>query len=358
MTVRYKKRNRPSTFWVVYVALIVIYLIALFIVLGVIKNKLTGYEASRPYNYMDRIMTEYFAPGKAEALLDASGYEANAYETKESVVPAVEGYLSAGTEYYPVVSSVDEEVKYAVKSGELKIATVTLAPTGEHDSADYDVYGMKSVELLIGGTGAVNVRAPSDDTVYLNGVALGADLIVDREETEKDLHLPDNIPPVSFVTYEVQGLISKPTVTATDKFGAPVEAESGDDGIFYDVPLTYASVTAEVSERALAAGEALAAYMQLDSPFGRIAQYVDPTSDLYYDLATSDVKWANPHEGYGIESPSVTEYYIWSDTVYSCRVKFTHVLYRWDGNFNNDFDMTFYYTFNGAEWLIYDSKVN
>ena len=109
---------------------------------------------------------------------------------------------------------------------------------------------------------------------------------------------------------------------------------------------------------ALAAGEAYAAYMQADAGFGGIGAYVDSTSDLYYDLSTSDTRWVRDHAGYGIENASVTEYVIWSENVYSCRVRFTHVLYNWNTNFEDSFDMTFYYHNVGGNWLIYDSKVN
>ncbi|MBR6917337.1 MAG: hypothetical protein IKN38_04055 [Clostridia bacterium] len=354
-----KKGGRKlPLFYIIYFSVITVFIFALFFALQLIRVKLTEYEASRPYHYIDKIMEEYFEPGDAETLIDVSGCQFSEFEKREDVVAFIEGFLDDDPEYFSIASANSDELKYGIRSGELKFAEVVMAPTGERDDADYDVWGLKSVNLTVGGSAAVNITAPADDVIYLNGVKIGEEFITERTDGERDPRLPEDIPPVTMVTYEVTSLIGEATVTAIDKYGVLVKDIKVTDKVFYDVPYTYAEVTEEVESRALAAGEALAAYMQLDAPFGNIGQYVDPWSDLYTDLRTSDVRWANPHNGYGIENPSVTEYTIWSDTVYTCRVKFTHVLYRWDGNFENDFDTTFYYHFNGYSWLIYDSRVN
>lgn len=351
-----KKRHVPY-FYIIYFALIVLFFVALFITIGVIKGKLADYEASRPYNYVDKVMSEYFEPGDAEALVKLSGYEENPYEDRGEVVSLVESFLQKGAEYYSIASSDEKLLKFAVRAGDLKFAELTMAPTGEHDGAGYDKYDVSSVNLMIAGSEVVNIKAPESAKVFLNGKELTDDYITDTIPAERDRHIPDEVPLDDFVTYEVKGLIAKPEVTALDKYGNRVDALS-DGGAFYDIPKTYADMTEEVKERALAAGEALAAYMQLDAAFGEIGQYVDPASDLYSDLATSEVKWANEHNGYDIQDPSVSEYDIWSEDIYSVRVKFNHVLFNWGGNFENAFDTTFYYRWNGYKWLIYDSHVN
>jgi|GEM_PF-385975 len=352
-----EKKRKFSVFYIVYFALVILFLVGLFFLLFYINGRLADYEASRPYHTVDRVMEEYFSPGKAELLIKTSGYEPNPYEEETDVDSLVEGFLKDGAECYPVASTGYEQ-KYAVASGELKFATFTVAPNGEHDSAGYDVYELKDIELLIGGSRAVSITAPNSTTVFLGGRALTPDYIVETEALERDRHIPEEIPDESIVTYEVRGLIGKPTVTATDRYGADVADIEERDDVYFDVPYTYAVVTDDVRDRALAAGEALAAYMQKDAGFWGIGQYVDPYSDLYFDLRTSDVRWANEHNGYDIEDPSVTEFVMWSDTVYSVRVRFKHVLYRWGGNFENAFDTTFYYRYVDGEWLIYDSQVN
>ncbi len=352
-------KKKISYFYLFYFAFIIIFFAALFFTLEVVKGKLADYEASRPYNYIDAVMEEYFKPGDAEKILDASGYKINVFERRSDVVSLVEGFLDEGAEYYKITSQNGNEQKYAVRSGELKFAEVTMAAKGRVDRAGYDVWELDGITLMIGGGSAVNVSAPGDTAVYINGTQIPDDYVVDRVEYEKDPKLPQEIPPDTRVTYEVSGLIGELRVTATNRYGADVtDLIEVTDGVFYDVPYTYAFVTDDVRERALAAGEALAAYMQKDAGFYGIGQYVDPSSDLYTDLRTSDVRWANEHNGYGIADPSVTEFVMWSDSVYSVRVRFTHVLYRWGGNFENEFDTTFYYKVTDGRWLIYDSHVN
>ena len=354
-----KKKNGKRTipiFYIVYFTLIIVFLIALFFALKAIKIKLAEYEASRPYHVADAVMEEYFKPGDAEKLMEASGYVANEYEDASVPVGVVEGFLAGDPQYYAVASSSDEQ-KYAVSSGELKFATFTIAPSGERDAADYDIWKLRSVELLIAGGESVRITAPGDAVVYLNGRQMTDAEKVETVTHERDGHLPEEIPPETSVVYEVKGLIEKPKITAQDRYGADITEITEKDNS-YTVPKTYAEMTDEVRDLALAAGEQFAAYTQLDAAFWAIGQYVDPSSDLYSNLLHTDVIWADPHNGYSIENPSVTEYTVYSDSLYSVRVKFLHVLYNWGGNFENEFDTTFYYRWNGEKWLIYDSQVN
>ena len=349
------KRTLP-VFYMVYFSLIFIFLIALFFALKTVKTKLAEYEASRPYHAADAVMEEYFKPGDAAKLIGAAGYTPNRFEDKKVAEDLVEGFLDGSPAYYAVANNSAEQ-KYAVSSGDLKFAYFTIAPGGKVDDAGYDIWELKNIELLIAGGESIRITAPGDATVYVNGHALTKEDASRVEQEARDEHLPEDFEPGTVCVYEIEGLIQKPTVTATDKYGAQITGIEEKDNS-YTVPKTYAELTDEVRDLALAAGEQLAAYMQLDAGFYAIGQYVDPSSRLYTNLLTSDVKWADPHNGYSIENPSVSEYTVYSDTLYSVRVKFLHVLYNWGGNFENEFDTTFYYRWNGAKWLIYDSQVN
>ena len=355
-----KAPRRGSLFYLFYFSLIILFFVALFFALETVKSKLSDYEASRPYNYINKIMTEWFEPGDAEKIIEKSGYGINPFEKREDVVSLVEGFLEEGAEYYPITSADKNVLRYAVKAGDLKFAEIDMALTGERDSAGYGVWDLSKIDLMIAGTSAVNIASPLGGKVFVNGVELTDEYVVSREEYPGDPKLPEGVFVEGREVYEISGLIGTLDVTAFDRYGADVTSlMTVKDGLFYDVPYTYCAVTDEVRDRALAAGEALAAYMQKDAGFYGIGQYVDPSSDLYTDLATSDVRWANPHNGYSIEDAEVSEYVVWSDSVYTVRVRFTHVLFNWGGNFENEFDTTFYYRLSeDGRWLIYDSHVN
>ena len=355
-TKKKKVRKTIPVFYIIYFSLVIIFLIALFFALKAVKIKLAEYEDSRPYHVADAVMEDYFKPGDAEKLMRAAGYAENVYEDRSVAEGVVEGFLEGDPQYYEVVSSSDEK-KYAVSSGELKFANFTIVPSGERDAADYDIWRLDSIELLIAGGESVRITAPGDAKVLVNGREMALSDAVETVTLERDGHLPEEIAPEMRVVYEVSGLIEKPEITAVDRYGVPITGITEKDNS-YTVPKTYAEITDEVRDLALAAGEQLAAYMQLDAGFYSIGQYVDPSSTLYTNLLTSDVKWADPHNGYSIENPSVSEYTVYSDSLYSVRVKFLHVLYNWGGNFENEFDTTFYYRWNGEKWLIYDSQVN
>ena len=354
-----KKKKTKKTipvFYIVYFTLVIVFLTALFFVLKAVKIKLANYEASRPYHVADAVMEDYFKPGDAEKLMRTAGFAENEYEDGSVATGVVEDFLNSDPQYYAIISSADEQ-KYAVSSGELKFATFTIAPSGERDEAGYDIWKLQNIELLIAGGESICITAPGDAKVFVNGREMTDKETVNVVTLERDGHLPEEIAPETRVVYEIKGLIEKPTVTAVDRYGVAVSDITEKDNN-YTVPKTYAVITDEVRDLALAAGEQFAAYTQLDANFYSIGQYVDPASDLYSNLLHTDVIWADPHNGYSIENPSVSEYNVYSDSLYSVRVKFLHVLYNWGGNFENEFDTTFYYRWNGEKWLIYDSQVN
>ena len=182
-----RKRKRVSLFYVIYFTLILVFFACLFFALIVVKQKLISYESSRPYKYMERVIAEKFVPGGAEELLELAHYEASPFDERSDAVALVEEYLSAGVDYYEVTSGNDTDLKWALTSEGLKFAVITMTPSGEVDESGYPVYVLSSVEMMIGGTHAVNIASPGDSTVYLNGIQLTDAYVTETETLERDI---------------------------------------------------------------------------------------------------------------------------------------------------------------------------
>ncbi|MBE6562340.1 MAG: hypothetical protein E7660_01240 [Ruminococcaceae bacterium] len=357
------KKRRVSVFYIIYFALIALFLVGLFFGLSAFRDYLAGYESSRPVHTMEKVAEEYFLAEDKVPLLEISGYEVSKYCTKDAVISYLETAIDKETFQFFNTGGNDKEIFYSVVSKELKIANVTLVLSDEPDAEGFPVYSLGDIELTIGGSGGLSIEAPLGYSVFVNGEPLGEDLLSGEPTlTESCNHMYGDAEGISLVKYKLEGIFGEPVVTATDKYGEAVEGITADEsGVFYTVPVNYKEIPEDLKNRILKASELYAAYMQKDATFGAVAAYVDRTSELYTNLRNTAVKWANPHNGYTIVEPEVIEYYSYDadGTVVSCRVKFVHLLHGYGGNnYEESFDMTFYLRSVGGRYMIYASHVN
>ncbi len=355
------KKRSVSIFYIVYFTLIVLFLAGLFYGLAVFKEYLAGYENSRPIHTMEQVVDDYFLTEDKAPLLERSGFEISEYCTKEAVVTYLGEVIDEENFQYFNNGGNDKELFYSVVSNELKIANVTLSLSDEPDAEGFPVYTLGGIELTIGGSGGLSIEAPAGYSVLVNGQPLGEELVSgEAVETESCAHMYGDAEGIRLVKYKLEGIFGTPEITATDKNGEAVDGIFSDEsGVFYTVPVNYKEIPEELKNRVLAASECYAAYMQKDKAFWEIGTYVDRTSELYTNLRNTAVKWANPHNGYSIVDPEVSEFYYYSDDVISCRVKFLHVLHGYGGNnYEENFDMTFYLRNVNGRYMIYASHVN
>lgn len=356
-----KKTKRISVFYIVYFALIILFVAGLFLGLSYLKQYLKGFEDSRPIHAVEKIVDEYFTVSDKEALLERSEYEIPEFSSKTDVVEYLEGVIDENDIQFYNVGGDDKYLIYSVISGNLKVANVTIELLDAPNEDGFPVYELSDISLTIGGSAGVSIKAPMGYTVFINGHEITDEYLYgEPEQTESCKHMYGETVGVSFVTYKLKGIFGTPDITAKDSYGEPVDQiEADENGVFYTVGINYGEMPEDLKTRILKASECYAAYMQKDMGFGGIAAYVDRSSELYTNLRTSAVKWATEHKGYKIVDPEVTEFYYYDENIFSCRVRFVHLLYGNNGNnFENEFDMTFYCRKIGGKYMIYDSHVN
>ena len=355
-------RRRVPVFYIVLICFTVVFLLALAVFLFVVRSYLYEYESVQPYKVVERTIDDYFLAEDKEPLLEKSEYEIPDFTSKSNLISYLDEMLSDDNiTYYSVSAEHGADYTFAVVSNDLKIAYIDLTECLDKSERGFSQYILSDIRLAVGASSAINIKAPSDATVFVNGRPVEASYISGEPEmTASCDHMYGDAKGISYVTYKIDGLFGTPDITARSKDGYSLEVISKDDkGIFYEVPVSYAEPSEELLAMILDAAESYAAYMQKDAPFNKIAKYLDRTSDLYTDLRTSEVKWVNEHSGYYIEDTNLSELFFYDENTFSCRVSFVHVLYGgWGGNYNNDFDMTFYFRQIGGAWLIYDSQVN
>lgn len=352
-------KKKLSPFYIVYFSVLAVLIVALFVAIYFLKGYLTKYEASQPIHKAEQVIDEYFKADDKNMLLAKSTYVIPKYSSVLEVVSYLDEVIDNDSINCYSISSGDENTaSYAVTSKDLKIATITLSAIETDGIKNYE---LDSINLTIGGSNSAKIKAPEGYTVYVNNVPLSEEnLTEEREESESCKHMYEGTDGIVYVTYKIDGLFSEPKITAKDKNGNSVSGAPADsENTVYNVPLYYADVTEDIKSDVLSAAEAYAAYMQNDAAFTKIARYVDRKSNLYENLRKSETMWVIDHNGYSIDNPEVSELYYYDENTFSCRIKFVHVLHRRGADdYENNFDMTFYYRNVGGNFLIYDSQVN
>ena len=353
-----KKQKKFPVFYAVYFTLIVIFFITLAIALHIVRIYLADYESTQPQHEAQRVFDTYYATGDYSALIEASFISVSPLETKDSAL----NYLRQVTKdksitYTRITTGLDSDIKYIVKADDLKFSSFTLTESNKKSEKGFTMYIPSSFEVYIAGTESVKVTAPLSYTVYINGVPLDETYLTgSKKEDISCQHMPVGVDGIIFAEYRADSLYFKPEdvkILSADGRECPLNQDENGNystGILYDNNLQ-----AEYSEYVISAAQALAAYMQNDGKFSAISGYLDPESELYTNIRTSETYFVISHSSYSFEDVRSSEFCRYDDNTFSCRISFTHILKRSGSKDYRDYiDMTFFLRRVGDKFLIYD----
>lgn len=235
---------------------------------------------------------------------------------------AVTAYMAerfAGAEAFRAMEYTDEQPVYVLKDGAETLARITL--TGSE--LNWNVSG---VELLVKGSESASTRVATGSRVFCNGTELSADYIVNSDSYFKYDTLRDSlINPVSWNTYEVSGLLTKPELTVEPPAGGIItETAEGDFLLCLDAASgkTYA-------DKAVAFVKAYLFYYlsgsnNLWGNLYNVQTHLVPGTNANKKMAeTSDgVYWLAPHYNIDTSDMSAGDVVIWADNCYSVDVTY------------------------------------
>ncbi|MCQ2461702.1 MAG: hypothetical protein MJ115_06130 [Clostridia bacterium] len=342
---------KKSKFYKIYFSVIVIFLVALIAGLIILFTWLKSYEQSQPSTIVNSVITDYLDKGKFINLKKDLDLEVSEYENDATLESALSAAIKDKKLTFSHSSLKPEGVDAAfiIKADDSKILNVYLK---KHKiGKGYDI---AYVELAKGVMKTVNIVMPKGTDITINGIPLADDL---REDSEFP-SLPSTIDVKTLTptqTAKITGLLSEtPEIKATEN-GKEVEVIN--EGTTYTVAQTIdKAVGDKVQQTAQAAAEAYAAYMQKDGSFGAFAQYCDSSTPFYKNVASSLVQFVKNHNGFKNENMSVTSLTKYSDTLYSCRVSFKHILLLSNSTYSDNFDKIVFVTKNKDTYKVIDMQ--
>ncbi len=350
--------KRIPLFYCIYTVLLIVIIAAIHLSMLVVNDYLADFESAQPEYEAERVFAAYYGGSDFSLLLGRVSPSLTPYETKS----AVERYLQSFTEgkeitFSEISTGLDESIRYIVKAGDVKFSAFTLKPSGKTTDKGVALYEADAFELYCSGDESVRILAPKGYSVLLNGVLLEDSAKTGGFTRDKTCDfMPEGVDGILYMEYLVDGLYFAPdtvTVVAPDGQLSPVQTLS--DGT-YSAAIVYDQTLPDLyGQTVLETAETIAMYMQKDTWFYRVSPYVDPESELYDNLQTSQTYFVIDHDSYAFEDVKLSEFFAYDENTFSCRVTFTHVLKRtYSEDYRDYIDTTYFFRRVGDKFLVYD----
>lgn len=354
-----KKKATKATvgtkvFYSVYAAVVVLCIVGIFIGLNALNDWLVSYEASQPDTKSQQVFDSLFAQPDWKNIYAVSGMENTKFESAN----AFAAYMTekVGTDkltYNKTSAGLSGGHKYLVKHNGENIAAFTLQNREQSELA-LPQWEMDTLEVFLKRTGYVSITAQPGSTVTVNGVALDESYIVRTTSTLVEDYLPEGMHGAKTVTYYVDGLLTIPKIAITDESGAAAELHCDETGHDYSQMLPDSREIGD-DQLALVKNAAQAYCRHMIGAGSGLSTYFDTSSAIYKSITRNEL-WFGGYTGYNFSDITVSDFYPYSDSLYSARVSLTLNVTRADGSVKKfEVDNTFFVEkkSNGA-WKIID----
>lgn len=363
---RRRKRTTTGTllFYSIYLVVILALFIAIAIAMGALKNWVpTIIPNDQSKELSQAVFDQYFADPDWATLYKVTYPNATEEEVTEYVRQIEEYIGDRKLAFYEYKSSISGDKKvFGVHVDGIGLASFTLttndpestSPTWKFSDVEVQLFPAepeKPVYL------SYNIITLPGHTVTVNGEALTQEHIIRKVSTKAEEYLPDGVDGYGLVEYRVEGLKAEPEVAITDKAGAAVEMEYSAETKTYTQVMaeapTISSADAEY-QAVLGAAKVWTEYMIKGGTAG-LKKYYNTNSQAYKDIVEGE-KFRQDYKSYSFHPEEITEYYRYSDTMFSAKIKLDCTVIRKADGYNKLFtvDSTYIFEYTGGKWMVYD----
>ncbi len=347
-------------FYALYFLLIAAFIIGLTWGLGALKDWLGQFELSQSTYKSQEVFDELFADPDWAALYEMTGQKDTVYEDVQAYADYMQ--LLVGDKKLIMAQTsagLDKnKEKYLIKLDKEVVADFTLVNNMEAD-AQIPQWELEDVNIYFERRHSVQVAVIPGNIVFINGVALDDSHIISTTTTLAEEYMPEGLHGYRQQILKLDGLLVAPTVTIQTPDGQEMEVAFDPETKLYSQVIPVQEMSQEVYDRAVATGQAFIKYMLAEMSKYTIQAYFDPNGEAYQLLPPTWDLWVQDNRGFTFGDPIVSEFYQYSDTLYSVRVNITATVTRLDytqKDYNMDTTFLFHLTSDGS-WLV-DRKTN
>lgn len=354
-----RKKNAKATrgtkiFYWAYAGGIAAFFIFMACILSPLQDWLVKYEASQPSYKRDQVYQELFADPDWEHIYTLAGVEGTRFDNKSTFASYME-QLVGDKELTCLETSagLSGDKKFIIKLEDQKIAAFTLTGGADKDT-EIPEWQLGKVEVFFSGDKHVIVEKLPGQTVYINGVALDDSYTVRTLSTVAENYLPEGIHGLQLTHQKVTGLLTEPEVVVKDALGNSTALTKDPESGIYKQALPSQQATEEEKRLALTAVQAYAKYMIRKVDIGEIGKYFDSKSEIYNTIAKSEVGWMQSYSSFDFSEAAYSNYYRYSDTLFSIYVDVTLNVHRNNGSVKEyDLSNTLFFTKgSNGKWLV------
>lgn len=356
-----KRKQRVTTgtyvFYGVYLAIILIFFIGIAIAMGALKDWLLTYQAAQPETKSQQVFQQLFSDPDWSSIYTIANPDADS-----KIAEAYEEFMTelVGNDKLTFVETSGglSGKKYIVCHGNTGIATFTL--TADNKDAEVPDWQLGEVKVFFDYRSpnlSYNIVTLPSCTVTVNGEVLGEDHIIRTVSTKAEEYLPNGIHGYRLLEYRVTGLEEAPEIVIIDGAGAQVETTFDESTKTYTQVMPEApTITAENDEyqAVLGAAKAWTEYMIKGGTAG-LKKYYDTSSQAYKNIVTGEI-FRQSYSSYTFAPEVITEYYRYSDTLFSAKINLVTTVIRKADGYNKEFevDCTYIFKKTGGKWMVYD----
>lgn len=352
-----QRRNTPKpkprskvgsiVFYSIYAVIILAIVVGVSLILPPLEDWLNRYEASQPKYKAEEVFQELFANPDWADLYTRAGMKDTVYENADTYAAYMKEKVgSQKLTYLETSAGLSGDHKYIVSLGNEKVATFRLTG-GTNNQTDISVWELSTVEVFFERTRDVYIEKHPDYTIYLNGVALDDSHLIRTVTTKAEALLPEGLHGYRMEQMYAEGFLMEPIVTATDADGNPVTViYSAQTGYYVAQQPAPAEITDAIHQLALDTAKADAAYSVRRITESALAKYFDRNSQVYTDIVTT-WPFLQSFQTYSFDDSQnqVSQYYRYSDSLYSVHVKVHMRVLRSDGTIKEvPLSKTYFYT--------------
>ncbi len=351
-----KSKRGTLIFYTFYSAFILLFLIAILCVMDPLKDWLIKYEASQPNYKRDEVFAQLFEDPDWKTIYGLAGVSDTAFENSETFAAAMDKLV--GDEKLTCLETsagLSGDKKFIIKLNEEKIASFTLTG-GAESQTEIAEWKLGKVEVFFQRSQQVTVERFPGQTVLINGVALDDSYIIRSTSTKAEEYLPEGVHGFRLERLQVTDLLAQPEVTVKNPDGSVVVLTQNKDGI-YSPEITDMAPTDDEKALALNATKTYAQYMIGKTNLAAIQKLFDTNSQFYQTIRRSELGWVQAGASYDFTEPHYSEFYRYSDTLFSIKIDMTLQQKRFDGTIKNyNLNNTLFFQQNDqGKWMVMEA---
>ncbi len=316
------KKSKLGTilFYSFYGLFVVAAIVGILCLMDPLHDWLVKYQASQPETKSQEIFQQYFADPNWEELYTMAGIGDTKFEDKATF----SAYMQERIGDDPLTcmetsAGLSGDRKYVIRHGTEKVASFLLKNKGEGTDRIVS-WEFSSLELFYQKEVSVVIEKSAEEVVYINGIPLTEEYVVENVCTLAEDYLPDGVHGYRRETLVITDFLKKPDIVVKDADGNAVETKTDDKGVI-STGYTPIAITDTEKEIAINAAKANALYAIRAVGRSELKKHFDETAQIYKDICETEV-FMQKYTGHRFDetATSVTDYYRYSDDLFSARV--------------------------------------